>query len=111
MKDAGEKDNDDAQFAFISFYGIAFASIAVIVFFYMLVLLKICRRMRETRLAADVSGSSATSGLMRLLWKTICRVGIYPIFLVITLLPGTIHRLLPFEYDMPHVTWHGGSTL
>ena len=49
VKDAGEKDNDDAQFAFISFYGIAFASIAVIVFFYMLVLLKICRRMRETR--------------------------------------------------------------
>eukprot|EP00946_MAST-07B_sp_MAST-7B-sp1_P001287 g1287.t1 len=76
VKDAGEKDNDDAQFAFISFYGIAFASIAVIVFFYMLVLLKIFRRMRETRLAADVSGSSATSGLMRLLWKTICRLTI-----------------------------------
>jgi hypothetical protein len=91
VKDAADKGNADAQFAFISYYGVAFVAILVVVFFYMLVLVKICRRVRETQHAT--SGSEGAKNLMRVLWKTVCRVGVYPIFLVVVLLPGTIHRL------------------
>ena len=87
VKDAADEDNEYAQFAFISYYGIAFFSIIVVISFYMLVIIKVCRRMRESY------RSGSAKGLMRLLWKTVCRVGIYPVFLVIVLLPGTIHRL------------------
>ncbi len=91
VKDVADNDNSNAQFAFISYYGVAFSAILVVLCFYMLVLVKICRRVRETQYAVNETDSAKS--LMRVLWKTICRVGIYPFFLVIVLLPGTIHRL------------------
>lgn len=74
------------KFSFFSFYGVATTVFLGVFVCYGLVIYEIVVKIKETQ---DGDGSK----LIRSLWRTFAKVGLYPILMALTLIPGLIHRL------------------
>ena len=114
--------------SFLSYYGIAAVAMVTVLVFYSLVMYHVARRIGVSRVSQPalspsypgVAGAdpeehaAASRRLTRQLKRTVCKVGIYPLLLFFTLLPGMIHRLpaflgMPFDKVGPLMLWHAGT--
>ena len=74
------RNQDDLSFA--SFYGVAFCVYVAVFINYALVCGQILRKVNQI----------THEGIRSSLWKTVRKVGLYPFLMLVTFLPGLIHR-------------------
>jgi hypothetical protein len=75
------------SFSFFSYYGVATIVFFIVFICYSLVLYEIIHKIK------NLNNTDTNERMIQSLWRTFAKVGVYPILMLITLLPGLIHRL------------------
>ena len=75
-------------FSFFSVYGVGMLAFAGVFVCYGAVLYEVIVKIQEIKHAE----SQTTTKMVRSLWSTFAKVGIYPILMALVMLPGLIHR-------------------